>query len=55
MITIKELVKKYGNVNSDRVFSIEDYKMYLLNNFLDENYDNEKELDALSKTLDEEK
>lgn len=35
-ISIKELVKLYGNANSDRVFSIDDYKMYLLNNYLED-------------------
>ena len=46
-ITIKELVKKYGNKESDKVFSINDYKMYLLNNYLDEKYNAQKELENL--------
>lgn len=33
---IKELVRKYGDPNSDKVFSLDDYKMYLLNNYLNE-------------------
>ena len=46
-ITIKELIKKYGNKGSDKVFSINDYKMYLLNNYLDEKYNAQKELENL--------
>jgi MoaA/NifB/PqqE/SkfB family radical SAM enzyme len=46
-ITIKELIKKYGNKESDKVFSINDYKMYLLNNYLDEKYNAQKELENL--------
>lgn len=37
-IKIKELVEKYGDFTSNKVFSIDDYKMYLLNNFLSEKY-----------------
>ena len=51
-ITIKQLINKYGNVNSDRVFSLDDYKMYLLNNYLDEQYNNQKELDVLINNFD---
>lgn len=43
-ITLKELVKRYGNIDSNRVFSVDDYKMYLLNNYLDEKYNVPKEL-----------
>ena len=50
-IKIKDLVKKYGDNNSDKVFSLDDYKMYLLNNFLDEKYYNQKEIDGLLKKL----
>ena len=50
-IAIKDLIKKYGDTNSDRVFSIEDYKMYLLNNYLNEKYNNPKELEKLAKSL----
>ena len=50
-IKIKDLVKLYGNPKSDKVFSLDDYKMYLLNNYLDEKYNNPKELDALLKKL----
>ena len=39
-IAIKKLVQKYGNFDSDRVFSLDDYKMYLLNNYLTDNYTN---------------
>lgn len=35
-IKICELVEKYGNKSSTRVFSLDDYKMYLLNNYLEE-------------------
>ena len=42
-IKIKDLVKRYGNPVSDRVFSIEDYKMYLLNNYLEEEYNVHKQ------------
>ena len=50
-IKIKDLVKKYGDNNSDKVFSLDDYKMYLLNNFLDEKYNNQKETEGLLKKL----
>ena len=30
-ITVSELAKKYGNSKSEKVFSLDDYKMYLLN------------------------
>ncbi len=33
-ISIKELIKKYGNINSNKVFSLDDYKMYLLNSHI---------------------
>lgn len=52
-ITIKELVKKYGNCDSNRVFSVDDYKMYLLNNYLDEKYNAQKELESLANLLEE--
>ena len=48
-ISIKELISIYGNTDSDRVFSIDDYKMYLLNNYLDEKYNNPKELETIIK------
>lgn len=35
-IPMKELVRRYGDANSDKVFSLDDYKMYLLNNYLNE-------------------
>ena len=53
-IKIKDLVKLYGDPESDKVFSLEDYKMYLLNNYLDEKYNNPKELNALLKKLTKE-
>ena len=51
-ITIKELVKKYGNCDSNRVFSVDDYKMYLLNNYLDEKYNVPKELETLANLVE---
>jgi len=33
--TLKEMVAKYGDENSDKVFDLEDYKMYLLNRCLE--------------------
>lgn len=33
-ITLKELALKYGDINSNKVFSLDDYKMYLLNEHL---------------------
>ena len=50
-VKVKDLVKKYGNIDSDRVFSVDDYKMYLLNNFLDEKYNASKDLEKLVKSL----
>lgn len=35
-ITVKTLVERYGDVNSDRIFFVEDYKSYLLNRFVEE-------------------
>ncbi len=52
-ISIKELIKRYGKDNSDRVFSIDDYKMYLLNNYLDEKYNIQKELETLANLVEE--
>ena len=46
-ISIGELARRYGDMHSDKVFDLEDYKMYLLNNYLDEKYNCGKELDAL--------
>jgi len=34
-ITVGELVKKYGDFRSDKVFSMDDYKSYLLNCYVD--------------------
>lgn len=51
-IIIKELVKKYGNCDSNRVFSVDDYKMYLLNNYLDEKYNAAKELEILANLVE---
>ncbi len=35
-VSIKELVKRYGNYNSEKVFSLGDYKMYFLNRYLED-------------------
>ena len=45
------LVGKYGNPKSDKVFSLLDYKMYLLNRYLDEVYNIPKAMDALSRKV----
>ncbi len=34
-ISVKELVERYGDFTSERVFSPEDYKWYLLNNYIE--------------------
>lgn len=34
-VEIKELVGRYGNENSDKIFFKEDYKAYLLNCYLE--------------------
>lgn len=36
-VTMQELVARYGNVQSDKAFQIEDYKMYLLNLYIKDN------------------
>ena len=40
-ISLKELVKRYGDINSNKVFGLDDYKMYLLNSFLEDEYKND--------------
>lgn len=35
-VTVKTLVERYGDVNSDRIFFVEDYKSYLLNRYVEE-------------------
>ena len=34
-ITLKELVLRYGDRNSNKLFSLDDYKSYLLNCYID--------------------
>ena len=34
-ITLGELVEQFGNLGSERVFSQDDYKIYLLNQYLE--------------------
>ena len=36
-ITFSDLVKKYGDIHSNKVFQIDDYKDYLFNEYLDRN------------------
>lgn len=33
-VTLKELVERYGDFSSDKVFDLDDYKIYLFNNYL---------------------
>jgi hypothetical protein len=35
-ISVGELVTRYGDPDSERLFEEEDYKMYLLNSYLEE-------------------
>lgn len=35
-VSLKELVRRFGREDSDRIFSLDDYQMYLLNEFLEE-------------------
>lgn len=35
-ISLKELVRRYGNFASEKIFSLGDYKMYLLNRYLED-------------------
>ena len=37
-VTMKELVARYGNAQSDKAFSLSDYKDYLLNKYLEDSY-----------------
>ena len=50
-ITIKQLVEQYGDAHSNKVFSIDDYKMYLLNKYLDEKYNNQAVLNNIIKMM----
>ena len=45
------LATKYGDFESNKAFSLEDYKMFLLNRYLDEAYNVPKELDELSTRI----
>lgn len=36
--TLKDLACRYGDENSDKAFLLDDYKMYLLNSYLDESF-----------------
>ena len=36
IVTMDELVERYGDAQSDKAFQIEDYKMYLLNRYVEE-------------------
>lgn len=35
-ISVQELVKKYGDIQSEKVFSLDDYKSYLLNCYVED-------------------
>ena len=48
LITIKDLVKKYGDINSNKSFSLEKYKMHLLRKHLKSLYSNIIELERLA-------
>lgn len=37
-VTMKELVERYGNAQSEKAFSLSDYKDYLLNKYLEDCY-----------------
>ena len=45
------LVLKYGNSESNKAFFLDDYKMYLLNRYLDDAYNAPKAMEALSKRM----
>ena len=45
------LASKYGDFESNKAFSLEDYKMFLLNRYLDETYNVPKDLDELSTRI----
>ena len=46
-ITLGELINKYGNANSNNSFSIDEYKLYLLNKHLDNVHNIKKEVQSL--------
>ena len=45
------LVLKYGNAESNKAFFLDDYKMYLLNRYLDDAYNAPKAMETLSKRM----
>jgi len=48
-ITVSELVKRYGNPRSDKVFTLEDYNYYLLNTHLEITIDSKENTGLVSK------
>lgn len=50
-ISTSELIKKYGDINSNNRFSLEEYKIHLLNQYIDDKYSNKKELEKLLKKI----
>ena len=52
-ISIGELARRYGDGQSEKAFHLEDYKMYLLNNYLDETYNLGKRFEGLIASVDE--
>ncbi len=50
-ITLGELINKYGNANSNNCYSLEEYKIYLLNKHLDNVYNIQKETQVLISSL----
>ena len=50
-ITIGELINKYGNPNSNNSFSLDEYKLYLLNKHLNNVYNIKKEVQSLISKL----
>ena len=51
VMPLGRLVSKYGDFESNKAFSLEDYKMFLLNRYLDEAYNVPKDLDELSTRI----
>ena len=50
-ITIGELINKYGNPNSNNSFSLDEYKLYLLNKHLNNVYNIKKDVQSLISEL----
>ena len=50
-ITIKQLIKKYGDKESSNTYSLKEYKNYLVDRYLNEKYPISKEFDKILKSL----